>query len=204
MPSPHHPILARIYDVAMMPGERSGLRDQRARMCRLATGRVLEVGVGTGLNLPHYEHAESVVGVDPDPAMLRRAQRRRDTATTPIRFVEGDARHLPFTDATFDAVVIGLALCTIPDPGAALAELARIARPEAPLHFLEHVRSRRPSVARIEDRIAPLWGRLAGGCRPNQDTLALIDASGWEIVSLWQSRHGGLIQGTAVGAPAVA
>jgi ubiquinone/menaquinone biosynthesis C-methylase UbiE len=200
MSSPHHPLLARVYDTVMMPGERSGLRDQRVRLCEPAAGHVVEIGVGTGLNLLHYERAERVVGVDADRAMLHKAHRRRQEAKVPVRLVEADARQLPFAARTFDTVVIGLALCTIVDPRAALDELLRVTRPNAELHFLEHVRSSRPFVGRLEDRFAPLWGRIAGGCRPNQDTLSFIESSGWRVVSLWRSRHGGLIQGTAISA----
>ena len=198
MSTPHHPVLARAYDIVMMPGERRGLRNQRIRLCRLATGRVLEIGVGTGLNLPHYERADLVVGIDPDPAMLRRADKKRHEAIVPVQLIEADARHLPFEDNSFATVVVGLTLCTIPNPGLALDELQRVSVSGAEMHFLEHVRSTRQWFARLEDSVAPMWRRVAGGCRPNQDTLALIEDSGWEITRLWTSRHGGLVQGTAV------
>lgn len=197
MPTTHHPLLARVYDVVMMPGERRGLRDQRIRMCRSAPGRVLEIGVGTGLNLPHYERADVVVGIDPDRAMLRRAARARIEAMASVRLVQTDAQQLPFPDDTFDTVVIGLALCTVPDPTTALAEVARTSVPGAELRFLEHVRSERAWFGRLEDMAAPAWRRIAGGCRLNQPTLAIIAAAGWEITNLWTSPHGGLVQGTA-------
>lgn len=197
MSTTHHPLLARVYDAVMMPGERAGLRDQRIRMCRSASGRVLEIGVGTGLNLPHYERADLVVGVDPDQAMLRRAARARFKAMVPVRLVQSDAQLLPFPDDTFDTVVIGLALCTVADPATALAEVARTSVPGAELRFLEHVRSERAWFGRLEDLAAPAWRRIAGGCRPNQDTLSVIADAGWEITALWRSPHGGLVQGTA-------
>jgi ubiquinone/menaquinone biosynthesis C-methylase UbiE len=191
-------MLARVYDVVMMPGERRGLRTQRSRMCRLAAGRVLEVAVGTGLNLSHYERADMVVGVDHDPAMLRRAERKRHGAMMPVRLVEADARELPFRDGTFSTVVIGLALCTIPNPDIALEEARRVAAAEAELHFLEHVRSPRRVFGALEDALAPAWRRIAGGCRPNQDTVSIIEDSGWAISSLWRSPRGGLVQGRAL------
>ena len=151
MASSHHPVLARLYDVVMMPSERRGLRQQRIRMCRTAPGRVLEIAVGTGLNLPHYERADIIIGIDRDPAMLRRANRKRHTAMIPVRLVEADARALPFRSGTFTTVVIGLALCTISDPGLALAEARRVSADGDELHFLEHVRSAKPSYARMQD-----------------------------------------------------
>jgi len=190
-------MLASIYDVVMMPSERRGLRKQRVRMCRLPAGLVLEIGVGTGLNLPHYERADLVVGIDPDRAMLRRADRRRHEAMVPVRLVQADAEDLPFPDGTFATVVVGLALCTIAQPAEALTEIRRVAADDAELHFLEHVRSPRSGFGKLEDAIAPAWRRIAGGCRPNQDTLALIESSGWDITSMWRSRHGGLVQGSA-------
>ena len=198
MASSHHPVLARLYDVVMMPSERRGLRQQRIRMCRTAPGRVLEIAVGTGLNLPHYERADIIIGIDRDPAMLRRANRKRHTAMIPVRLVEADARELPFRSGTFTTVVIGLALCTISDPGLALAEARRVSADGAELHFLEHVRSPRKAFGRLEDALTPAWRRLAGGCRPNQNTVTIIEESGWDITSLWRSRHGGLVQGCAV------
>ena len=167
-------------------------------MCRTAPGRVLEIAVGTGLNLPHYERADIIIGIDRDPAMLRRANRKRHTAMIPVRLVEADARALPFRSGTFTTVVIGLALCTISDPGLALAEARRVSADGAELHFLEHVRSPRKAFGRLEDALTPAWRRLAGGCRPNQNTVTIIEESGWDITSLWRSRHGGLVQGCAV------
>jgi ubiquinone/menaquinone biosynthesis C-methylase UbiE len=169
-------------------------------MCGSARGRVLEIGVGTGLNIPHYERADFVVGIDPDRAMLLRAAQARFKAIVPVSLVQTDAQELPFPDDTFDTLVVGLALCTVPDPAKALAEVARTAAPGAELRFLEHVRSKRAWFGRLEDMAAPAWRRIAGGCRLNQDTLGVIAAAGWEITTLWQSPHGGLVQGTAVAA----
>jgi ubiquinone/menaquinone biosynthesis C-methylase UbiE len=160
---------------------------------------VLELGVGTGLNLPHYERADTVVAVDHDPAMLQRANKRAREAIVDVHLIAADAHDLPFPADTFATVVVGLSLCTIPDPDQALVEALRVATPDGELHFLEHVRATHSQrVAHFEDRIAGLWGKVAGGCRPNQDTAQIIVDAGWEISTLWQSDRGGLIQGTAV------
>ncbi|MDJ0924050.1 MAG: class I SAM-dependent methyltransferase [Acidimicrobiia bacterium] len=193
-----HSFFARIYDLFMVPQDRFGLRHQRQRLCNEAAGKVLEIAIGTGLNIPHYRDAETVVGIDNNRAMLRRAIRRTWETKIPIDLVAADARALPFPDSTFDAVVVGLSLCTIPDPAMTLEELRRVTVPEARLHFLEHVRSTKPSIARRQDRFARLWERISGGCRANQDTAGLINESNWTINDMWSSDGGGLIQGTAL------
>lgn len=199
MSSPHHPLFARMYDIVMMPSDRMGIRRQRKHLCRRAAGTVLELGVGTGLNLPHYERADSVVAVDHDLAMLRRADKRAREAIVDVHLIAADAHDLPFPANTFATIVVGLSLCTIPDPDRALVEALRVATPDGELHFLEHVRATHSQrVAHFEDRISGLWGKVAGGCRPNQDTVQIIADAGWEISTLWQSDRGGLIQGTAV------
>ena len=193
-----HSLFARIYDLFMVPQDRFGLAHQRARLCGPAKGRVLEIAIGTGLNIPHYESAKTVVGIDNNLAMLRRAIRRTWETNIPVELVVADARALPFPDQSFDSIVVGLSLCTIPDPGITLAELHRVATPRGELRFLEHVRSAKPSTARRQDRFAPVWERVSGGCRANQDTEQLINESSWSIDDLWSSDGGGLIQGTAV------
>ena len=199
MSSPHHPLFARMYDIVMMPSDRMGIRRQRRHLCRRAAGIVLELGVGTGLNLPHYERADTVVAVDHDQGMLSRADKRARESIVDVHLIAADAHGLPFADNSFDTIVVGLSLCTIPDPDQSLVEALRVATPDGELHFLEHVRATHSTrVAHFEDRIAPFWGKVAGGCRPNQDTARIIDDAGWEISELWQSDRGGLIQGTAV------
>lgn len=191
-------MFARAYDLFMVPNDRFGLRRQRARLCSKATGKVLEIGVGTGLNLPHYREAALVVGIDNHRGMLHRAVRRTWETTVPVGLVTADARRLPFPDASFDTVVVGFALCTIADPAEALQEFSRVAVPGGVLHFLEHVRSARLATARLQDRFAGVWEKLSGGCRANQDTEALLAESPWAVDHMWSSGGGGLIQGTAV------
>lgn len=198
MATPPHAMFATVYDLFMVPNDRLGLRHQRARLCRAATGKVLEIGIGTGLNLPHYYDAVSVVGIDNHRGMLRRAVRRTWETKVPASLVAADAHRLPFPDASFDTIVVGFSLCTIADPAEALREFARVAVPGGVLHFLEHVRSARPATAHFQDRFAGVWEKLSGGCRANQDTEALIAASPWTVDHIWSSRRGGLIQGTAV------
>jgi ubiquinone/menaquinone biosynthesis C-methylase UbiE len=194
-----HPIVAAIYDAAMSLQDMAGLRPQRLRATHAARGRVLEVGVGTGWNLRFYRNADEVVGVDPDPHMLARARGRLDEAPCPATLVEGDGQALPFDDASFDTVVSSLSLCTILDPAAALREIHRVLRPGGQLVFLEHTRSPRPRLARLQNRITPLWRRVAGGCHPNRPTVDTIAQQRFEVTSLWRSGggRGVIVQGTA-------
>jgi ubiquinone/menaquinone biosynthesis C-methylase UbiE len=189
-----HPLVAALYDPLMRLQDALGLRRQRRRIGEAARGRVLELGVGTGLNLPWYGEADEVVGVDPDPHMLKRARTRVSAAPCPVTLVEAGAESLPFDDGTFDSVVVGLSLCTIPDPRAALAEARRVLAPGGRLIFLEHVRAERPWAARLQDAVAPLWWHLAGGCNLNRDTVATIGEQ-FEVESLW--RNGVIVQGAA-------
>lgn len=192
-----HSLFARIYDLFMVPQDRFGLRHQRERLCGSATGRVLEIAIGTGLNIPHYRSADVVIGIDNHRGMLRRAIRRTWESSMPVELVAADARHLPFPDESFDTVVVGFSLCTIPDPATALEEFARVAAPGGTLHFLEHERSAKPRMASFQDRFSGVWKRVSGGCRANQDTQAILGESSWSIDNMWISDGGGLIQGSA-------
>jgi ubiquinone/menaquinone biosynthesis C-methylase UbiE len=188
-------MFARIYDLFMVPNDRFGLRHQRARLCGKAEGRVLEIAIGTGLNIPHYTNAELVVGIDNHEGMLRRAIRRTWESSVPVDLVAADAIHLPFPNEAFDTAVVAFSLCTIPQPARTLEEIARVTT--GTLRFLEHVRSGKDRTARMQDRFHPVWERVSGGCRLNQDTTQILHDSPWTIESLWTSDTGGLIQGSA-------
>ncbi len=194
----NHPFLARIYDTVLAPTERAGVRDQRRRMMEGVTGKVLEIAAGTGLNVPLYPAtADEVHAVEPDRHMLARLVGRVKESSVPLYLYQGDAQDLPFMDGTFDAAVIAFALCTIPDPTRALDEVHRVVRPGGILRFLEHVRSRDDRTARWQDRINPLWGKMAGGCRLNQPTVEILRATKWEIDDLWRSGGGFVVAGQA-------
>lgn len=193
----HHPVVAALYDLLMVPNDWMGLRRQRARLAEAATGRVLEMGVGTGLNLVHFTNATEIVGIDPDPHMLKRAARRAPRAPCPVHLelLAGEDMHFP-TDE-FDTVVISLILCTIPDPAMALREAHRVLKPDGSLIFLEHIRSPHQNTARFQDWITPYWQRVSGGCHPNRSTLETIACTGFEITRLWRSKSGSIVQGEA-------
>jgi len=176
-----HRFFAAIYDRMMASTEDAGLREMRADLVARATGRTLELGAGTGLNLGHYgAGVTGLVLTEPDPFMARRL-RERLAADSPAPgaadVVEAPAEELPFEDSTFDTVVSTLCLCTVDEPERVVAEVARVLRPGGRLLYIEHVRSASPGTARWQDRLERPWGWLAGGCHPNRDTAATLAAS---------------------------
>lgn len=165
------------YDGAMTLLEATGMGRWRRWLAR-AEGRTLDVGCGTGRNLPLFSSSGNVVGLDPAEDALPHARRRRPG--TPL--VRGSAEALPFRDGCFDTVVSGLVLCSIAEVPKALHELKRVTVTGGRLRAMEHVRAPADSLtARLQDRFQPLWTWLSGGCRPNRDTEASVIAAGWTI-----------------------
>lgn len=153
----------------------------RQKVVPLASGRVLEVGLGTGLNLPYYDpqRVSHIMGLDPATALQPRAQQRAQASGLSVELLALSAERIAQADASFDTVVVTYSLCTIPDPLAALREMRRVLKPTGSLLFCEHGRSPDVAVARWQDRLQGLWGPLAGGCHLNRDVLALLHATGW-------------------------
>ena len=161
------------------------MADLRRGALAAARGRVLEIGVGTGLNLDHYppEVAE-MVGLDPNPGMLELAARQAARAPMPVELKPGDAERLPFPDGSFDTVVSTLTLCSVPDPARALAEVERVLAPGGRFLFLEHGLAERPRVARWQRRLTPLQRRVGGGCHLDRDFAALLATSPLDVERL--------------------
>lgn len=162
------------------------VRRQRRKVVPLARGRVLEIGIGTGLNLPHYNRAkvESITGLDPGLQMHRLARRRMIRAGLPVELVGLSAEKIPFDDASFDTVVVTYSLCTIPDPVAALREMKRVLKPAGKLVFCEHGAAPDAAVRRWQDRLTPMWSKIAGGCHLNRDIPALLREAGFRCDDL--------------------
>ena len=173
-----------LYDAFMAPAERGRLGCWREAVVVAAEGRVLEIGAGTGLNFAHYRADAWVVATDPDVGMLERARPRARESAAEIEFVAADAEALPFRDGAFTEGVVGLALCTIPRPSVALAELRRTIRRGGRLRLLEHVRLDSPVLGRLQDWLTPLWRRVAGGCRLNRRTVETVADSGFILESV--------------------
>lgn len=157
------------------------IRKQRQKVVPLATGDVLEIGIGTALNAPFYEKARirRIVGVDPALQMHPLALRRIKAAGLDVELVGLSAEKLPLEDQTFDSVVCTYTLCSIPDPASALAEIRRILRPGGKLLFSEHGLAPDESVRRWQRRLQPIWGPLAGGCSLSLNVPALLEAAGF-------------------------
>jgi len=150
--------------------------EQREKVVPLAQGRVLEVGIGTGLNLRYYDKskAREIIGLDPALEMHPLARKRMQRAGLAVQLVGLSAERIPFDDATFDTVLMTYTLCSIPDPVAALREMRRMLKPGGRLIFCEHGLAPDASVRRWQDRLTPVWSKLGGGCHLNRDVPRLL------------------------------
>ena len=165
-------IFSHLYDIMMQPAEWRMMGEIRRRVAGAATGHVLEVGVGSGLNLPYYRDVERVVGVDPDVILLERAKKRAHEINSPVTLELISAESLPFADQSFDTVVGTLVFCTIPDAGQALREIKRVLKPDGRFVLVEHVRAEHTVLASLQDIVTPVWKWCFGGCYPNRNTEA--------------------------------
>ena len=166
-----------LYDTICAICEATGLARWRTWLVTGARGRVLDLGCGTGRNLPLLPDHTRAVGLEPSWAALQRARRRAPR----VPLVVGSAEALPFRDAVFDTVLSSLVLCSVPGPRACLQEVRRVLRHDGQLRMLEHVRSTRGWKAGVQDLLQPAWTRLTGGCHPNRDTEGAVEAGGFDI-----------------------
>jgi ubiquinone/menaquinone biosynthesis C-methylase UbiE len=172
-------ILPTLIDLSM---RNKRLRPYRERVAGAAEGRVLDVGIGSGLNLPFYaRQAQEVFGLDPSPRLLERARRNRQRADVPVRLLEGSAERIPLADRSMDTIVMTWTGCSIPDVRAALMEMRRVLRVGGRLLFVEHGRAPDAGVARWQDRLDPLWLRFSGGCHLNRKIDDLLSDAGFRI-----------------------
>jgi ubiquinone/menaquinone biosynthesis C-methylase UbiE len=175
-------LFAATYDRGLKATEEAGLRQMRSELLAGAEGRVVEIGAGTGVNLDLYpDTIGSLTLVEPDPHMAKRLRSKLQASPREAEIVAAPAESLPLQSADFDTAVATLVLCTVPDPVAAVAELARVLKPGGRLLFIEHVRARDARLARWQDRLERPWRFLADGCHCNRDTLATLAASRFEL-----------------------
>ena len=180
---------AATYDPMLAGAEKGGLGAHRKTLVSTAAGRVVEIGAGTGANLPFYGDAVTeLVACEPAEAMAKRLERKLASSGRLVRVVRAPAENLPLENGSFDVAVATLVLCTVEDPRRALAELHRVLKPGGQLLFVEHVRADEPRLARWQDRLNFLSRRVAQGCNCNRDTLANIAAAGFTVTHVVRDR----------------
>jgi len=176
-------VLPRVVHLAC--SARPNMR-QREKLAPLASGRVLEVGMGSGLNLPFYDarRVTKVWGLEPSPEMSKMASAAVEAVAFDVEFVSAGGEQIPLDSESFDTVLMTFTLCTIPDAERALREIARVLKRGGQLLFCEHGAAPDAGVRRWQNRINPLWRRLAGGCHLNRDIPGLIRRGGFEITRM--------------------
>lgn len=168
---------AALYDRGLKATEEGGLREMRRELLSEASGRTVDLGAGTGVNLDLFPKATSeLVMVEPDPHMIKQL-RAKAAGRGGVEILEASAQELPLADDSFDTAVFTLVLCTVPDPELALREAARVLKPGGKLLFIEHVRAGEAGLSGWQDRLEKPWRFLADGCHCNRDTVAMIEAS---------------------------
>jgi ubiquinone/menaquinone biosynthesis C-methylase UbiE len=173
-------VLPKLIDFFM---RQEAVARQREKVVPRARGRVLEVGIGSGLNLPYYDpqKVEKIWGIDPSLELQQIARERAAAAGIAVEWLPFSSETIPLEDASIDTVTTTFTLCTIPDAGGALCEMLRVLRPGGVLLFAEHGRAPDPGVVRWQDRLTPIWKRIGGGCHLNRPIPDLIREAGFEL-----------------------
>ncbi|MDQ0970909.1 ubiquinone/menaquinone biosynthesis C-methylase UbiE [Neobacillus niacini] len=169
------------YDFFMGPLERKKFIKVRQDLLKSATGKVLEIGSGTGVNFPLYRNADHVIAIEPSQHMIDQSQSRSKLAVVPIEMVNASAERLPFEDHTFDTVVATLVFCTIPNVDEAINELKRVCKPNGKILLFEHVKMENTLLSSMQEGLTPLWKKICDGCCLNRETLKAFTSRGLKI-----------------------
>ena len=175
----HDVILPRLCHFAMRNRQ---LTPYRQQVVAAAEGRVLEIGIGSGLNLPFYQaEPNEIFGLEPSPQLVAMARRVADRSATPVHLIEGSAEQIPLDTGGIDTVVTTWTLCTIPHAHTALGEMRRVLKPGGRLLFVEHGQAPEHNVRKWQDRLTPVWVVVSGGCHLNRPIRSLIESAGFQI-----------------------
>ncbi|MFL6560228.1 MAG: class I SAM-dependent methyltransferase, partial [Bacillus sp. (in: firmicutes)] len=177
-------IFANWYDFFMNPLEKKKFKRIRKELLSKATGNVLELGSGTGINFPFYQKAEKVTAIEPSHYMIERSFSKLKESVVPIEVVQASAEKLPFAENTFDTVVATLVFCTIPDPEKAILEMKRVCKFEGKILLFEHVRMQNRLLSTLQDWLTPAWKKICDGCCLNRNTLDLLMAHDISIIKV--------------------
>jgi ubiquinone/menaquinone biosynthesis C-methylase UbiE len=182
-PSVHHPLFARFYTHVLARNEPGEIRALRDELLAGLSGRVVELGAGSGANFPHYPSSVTeVVAVEPEAYLREQARAAAAQAGAPVTLLDGVADALPLEDASCDAAIACLVLCSVPDQARALAELRRVLRPGGELRYYEHVRAKTTRMARAQRLVdRTFWPHAFGGCHTARDTVGAIEAAGFAL-----------------------
>lgn len=165
----------------MKPLERRKFKRVRQDLLKSATGKVLELGSGTGINFPLYKNVENVIAIEPSQHMIDQSQSKRKLAAVPIEMVKARAERLPFEDHTFDTIVATLVFCTIPNVEEAINELKRVCKPNGKILLFEHVKMENTVLSSMQEGLTPLWKKVCDGCCLNRETLKAFTSEGLKI-----------------------
>lgn len=172
---------AKWYDIFMSPLEQRKFKRIRSELLKGASGKVLELGSGTGINFPLYDNVDTVIAIEPSQPMIARSLTKQRSAVVPIEIVHASAENLPFEDCTFDTIVATLVFCTIPNVELAINEVKRVCKPDGKILLFEHVKMENAALSKMQESLTPFWKKVCDGCCLNRETLKSFSNQGLEI-----------------------